>query len=92
MEKKTFETIQKIGKININWDKCYVVEELKVTRCFNCSGYNHFASKCSNKVACPRCSGEHILSNCSSQEEQCINCLVFNEKLKLKLCVLTLLG
>lgn len=85
MDKFTYEKSREVGKLNINWDKCYVVEDIQVTRCFNCSGYNHRADKCSNKVACPRCSGEHKLARCNNQEVQCINCLIFNEKLKLKL-------
>lgn len=85
IEKRILEKLPPNKKININWDKCSVVEEIKVKRCFNCSGYNHRSDKCSNKVACPRCSGEHRLANCNSQEFQCINCLVYNDKLNMKL-------
>lgn len=85
MEKTIFKKSVEAGKINIKWDKCYVVEDITIARCFNCSGYNHRSDKCSNKTACPRCSGEHKLANCNSQDVQCINCLVFNDKLKLKL-------
>lgn len=85
MEKTIVEKSIQAGKINIKWDKCYVVEEILVTRCFNCSGYNHRSDKCSNKTACPKCSGEHMLSDCKSKEVQCINCVSFNNKLKLNL-------
>lgn len=85
MERRIRERIPPNRKININWDKCSVVEEIRIKRCFNCSGYNHRSDKCSNKVACPRCSGEHRVANCNSQEVQCINCLVYNNKLNMKL-------
>lgn len=88
MDKIIMEKCFQVGKVNINWDKCYVVElveQIKVSRCFKCSGYNHRSDKCRNKTACPRCSGEHELVNCKNQDVQCINCLIFNNKLNLKL-------
>lgn len=56
-------------------DHCRVYDGIELLRCFKCSNFNHSASVCRAKLACPRCSMEHNLSDCKKEyPEKCINC------------------
>lgn len=62
------------GQVFVGYDSCSVYDAVEVTRCFNCSGFNHTSSSCKQKIACPRCAGEHKVSDCKSETLKCINC------------------
>jgi hypothetical protein len=81
----TFNQLMTNGKVNIGWDRCPVFEEVQVDRCFNCAGYFHKSSKCTNKIACPLCAGEHAVKDCKSETRCCVNCKKANEFLTLSL-------
>jgi hypothetical protein len=85
VDAETFRKLMSVGKINIGWDRCPVFEDISVDRCFKCEGYFHKSAKCTNKVACPICAGEHLLKDCKSKTRCCINCVKANENLKLSL-------
>lgn len=84
-DSSTFDSIMKLGKINVGWSRCGVVEKLNIWRCYKCSGYNHKAANCKNKLACGTCAGEHSNKDCPRTHEQCVNCISANKILKLKL-------
>lgn len=70
----TFEYLIQRQRVNIGWDRCRIVEDVNVLRCFNCSEYGHKAASCKNSVCCPKCSGKHKAVECSADFEKCINC------------------
>lgn len=72
-------------KLRIGWDICRVYEELDVNRCYNCSQFNHLAKDCRSKIACPKCSGSHLVAQCKSTVEECPNCKKACEKLRIRL-------
>ncbi|CAG9759826.1 unnamed protein product [Ceutorhynchus assimilis] len=43
------------GKIYINWQRLPVYEDLTVSRCFRCQGFNHKSAKCSMEQVCQLC-------------------------------------
>lgn len=85
LDAKTYSDILSIGKLNIEWDRCSIFENINIRRCFNCSGYFHRFERCSDTKACSRCSEEHDLRDCKSSIDACINCKKANEKLNLNL-------
>lgn len=85
MDGTTYSKCMEHGKLNIKWDRCYIVEAITVTRCFNCSGFNHVAGNCTRPKICPKCAGEHNLIQCESEIQKCINCINSNIQLHLNL-------
>lgn len=84
---KTFSNLLDAGRVFIDFDSCRVMEDLNVTRCFNCCQYYHKSKECKNKMACQKCGGEHDTKNCSSAELKCVNCQVAVDTFKVKLDV-----
>lgn len=85
VDNETYSKCMKVGKINIKWDRCRIVEAVQLIRCFNCSGFNHIADNCNRKKACPKCAEEHLITDCKSEDEKCANCISVNQNLKLNL-------
>lgn len=88
---ESYDNIMKVGKIKIGWDVCKVFDGTHVVRCFNCLGYGHVSSKCTNKKICATCAetytGELNEHKCESKENKCCNCIRVNKELNLKLDV-----
>lgn len=62
-------------KVFINWDSCWVNEDLNIRRCFKCWGFNHVVSTCnSSSFKCPKCSGDHHQKDCTSSNLNCPTC------------------
>lgn len=87
VEHEAFTEILKKGKINVGWDRCNAFDGQNVRRCYKCLGYNHKAAKCTKKLRCARCLGEHKSENCTNRNERftCGNCVDANEELGLQL-------
>lgn len=88
----TFKCVlpNKLGEktsLHVGWKDCYVFEYFSVFRCYKCCGYNHGAEKCTEKVTCPLCAGNHKMDECNSEERKCVNCVSANKKLNLDLDV-----
>ena len=49
-----------------------------VTQCFNCQGFNHISSKCTNASKCRKCGEAHSTKDCkvsdSASAVKCSNC------------------
>lgn len=75
----------KEAKLRIGWSVCKVIDYVNVKRCYNCCGYNHIASKCKNKRACLKCGGEHLLKDCISDANECVNCKIAIQKFKVNI-------
>jgi hypothetical protein len=82
-----YERLVEVGKININWSRCRVMDAVDVMRCYKCSRYSHRGSVCTQEKCCPKCMGPHTLTEHEKEdeEEKCINCHEANEKFNLGL-------
>ena len=86
-EKNVFKELIEMEKscLNIGWNKCLVFDKINVKRCFNCWGFNHNAQNCTNKICCPKCSGEHKIDECENEVMKCKNCALSVEKLNINI-------
>ena len=64
----------------MGWNNCYVHEDLKILKCFNCGMFNHKSADCKLDKKCTYCTGPHDRIQCDRKERKCINCLNINEK------------
>lgn len=66
-EKNVFKELLEMDKtsFNIGNEQYYAFDKWNVKRCFNCWGFNHEASKYTNKKFCQKC-GEQKLDDCKS--------------------------
>lgn len=71
---RSYRSALSSGQVFVGYDGCSVYDAVEVRRCFNCSGFNHTSSNCKQKIACPRCSGDHAVTDCKSETLKCINC------------------
>lgn len=79
-----FHTMMDVKRMYIDWERCVIYEDLSVTRCFNCQGFNHKNSTCKSRRACKICSGEHDSSDCQDKIKKCINCVTANSSYRKK--------
>lgn len=77
-----FRKLMSAGKVCMIYETCPVYENVYVSRCFKCSGFNHIADNCKNETNCPKCAGSHTKDNCDSSENKCVNCISSNNKFK----------
>lgn len=81
-----YKCLMKQEKIYLGWNRCKIIEDVGIVRCYKCCGYGHMQSKCTKEeIVCPICAGNHNLADCKSDKAKCINCCLSNEKYKLKL-------
>lgn len=73
-DEDAYNNIMSTGKVKIGWNICKVDDFIKVSRCFKCCGYNHTAANCKNNVACMKCGKEHMMKDCTSDSNECVNC------------------
>nr|CAH7716651.1 unnamed protein product [Callosobruchus chinensis] len=76
------------GNVCLGWNRCSVEDYVRVLQCYKCSGFGHLHGKCkSDLVAFPKCSGEHTIKNCTSDNRKCANCNSYNKTHKASLSV-----
>lgn len=76
----------KNASISFMWQKCKVYDAVYVKRCFKCCEFsNHDAKDCSKDLVCFKCAGNHKSEECTEEVEKCINCVRYNERLRLNL-------
>jgi hypothetical protein len=87
VECEVYKKLLDLGKMNINWSRCKILDGVEVMRCYNCSRYAHKGKFCEKETCCPRCMQKHPLTEHEEEnvEEKCINCYEANERLKLGL-------
>lgn len=77
---KAYERIMESRRIFVGYQRCLVVDEFNLRRCWRCCGYGHKGVNCNRKVACANCAGEHETKKCDNKETKaCINCLYSNK-------------
>lgn len=81
----TYNVLLNREKITIGWDRCRVFENIHISRCFKCLGFNHKAKECTRLRMCLKCSQDHDIKECKSTREECGNCRWANENLKMEL-------
>lgn len=70
-----------LGKLNLPWCECKVVEHMHVSRCFKCCGFFHKSTECKQSQKCSRCGGSHKHSECKKKQNVCcINCMNANDR------------
>jgi flagellar motor switch/type III secretory pathway protein FliN len=70
----TYNLIMEVGKINVGWSRCRVVENVRILRCFKCAEYGHKIDDCKNQEKCFKCTGNHRSKDCESSFYKCVNC------------------
>lgn len=81
VDRTTYGRIMAEGKLFVGYDYCTVFNAIELRRCFKCSGFHHFANKCtSNEFICPRCAQNHPVKECKSEVLCCINCYNLKKK------------
>lgn len=71
----TFKMMMDAKKVYIGWDACWVNEDMNIRRCYKCWGFNHVMSKCvAPSPRCPKCSGNHDKTQCTSTVDKCVVC------------------
>ncbi|XP_036339828.1 uncharacterized protein LOC118749165 [Rhagoletis pomonella] len=84
----TFSAELKSEKINIGWEKCRVQDDMGVSVCYKCKGFNHIATKCKDEEVCLKYLGNHKTMECTKEQiNKCINCIRANKKFNLRLDV-----
>ncbi|XP_055523060.1 uncharacterized protein LOC129717229 [Wyeomyia smithii] len=61
----------KLQRVYVDWNRCWVQEDVNVNRCYNCSAYGHKASTCDKPPCCPKCAGDHKANECEADFEKC---------------------
>ena len=80
-----FKEIVSVGYLNIGWNRCRVFEDVKVMRCYKCSGFNHKMESCSKPdPSCAKCADQHFTKDCKSESNKCVNCIFAVNSLKLE--------
>jgi hypothetical protein len=74
VDPKTYSSVMEMGKLNIGWNRCRVVENIRILRCFKCAEYGHKIVECKNADCCNKCAGPHNTNDCTSNVTKCINC------------------
>lgn len=83
---KSYENIIKIGKLNIEFERCRVFPYVKITRCFKCQEYGHIAKYCKkSEHICGKCGEAHKSDDCTSETIKCANCVYAKDVLKINL-------
>lgn len=75
---ETYKRALSVGQVFVGYDCCSVYDAVDVLRCYNCSGFNHTATACKSKRACPKCAGDHLIADCLSVTFKCVNCQNFS--------------
>jgi hypothetical protein len=74
VDPQTFNNIMESGRINIGWNRCRVVENVRILRCFKCCEYGHKIGECKNSDKCGKCGDSHATKDCNNTAIKCVNC------------------
>lgn len=85
LDNQSYKKALQLKKLFIDWERCFVYDNVYVVQCYKCCGYNHKTDICKNDQSCSKCAQPHLFKNCSSSFNMCINCKTANEKYKMSL-------
>ncbi|KAJ3639108.1 hypothetical protein Zmor_004171 [Zophobas morio] len=70
------------GKIILDLLSIFAEERLRVAVCHRCAQYGHVQKYCveQNMIKCPKCAGNHLLSDCTSSVKKCPNCARYGNR------------
>lgn len=85
VDSATHEEMLNVGKLNIGWRKCRVINYVNVKRCYKCWGFYHIAKNCTRPITCSKCAGEHKDNDCKTKKGRCVNCMYKNKTYNLKI-------
>ncbi|XP_063912086.1 uncharacterized protein LOC135128936 isoform X2 [Zophobas morio] len=80
VDKISYDRLISSGGLFVGYDYCYTFDAVELNRCFNCNSLGHSSYVCTQKICCPRCSGDHNVKNCIAANLKCINCVKSAEK------------
>ena len=80
VDKISYDRLISSGGLFVGYDYCYTFDAVELNRCFNCNSLGHSSYVCTQKICCPRCSGDHNVKNCTAANLKCINCVKSAEK------------
>lgn len=87
LDNQSYKQAIHLKKLFINWERCFVYDNVYVVQCYKCCGYNHKTDICKNDQSCSKCAQPHLFKDCTSSFTMCINCKTSNEKYKMNLDV-----
>lgn len=87
LDNQSYKKALQLKKVFIDWERCFVYENVYVVQCYKCCGYNHKTDICKNVQSCSKCAQQHLFKDCSNDFTRCINCKTANEKFKMNLDV-----
>lgn len=87
VDKETHNCLLTAKKVYIRFDRCRIVSDYTVLRCFQCGEFGHMSANCKNENKCSKCSESHKTSECTSTVLKCVNCIKMNNERKLNLDV-----
>lgn len=76
---KFFNKAMIAGKLNLEWGRYPVYEDLNLSRCYKCQGYRHKSQQCKKGEVCGNCAEEHRTSSCQNNIKKCNNCALANK-------------
>lgn len=85
LDNQSYKKALQLKKVFIDWDRCFVYDNVYVLQCFKCCGFNHKTDICKNVQSCSKCAQQHLFKDCTSNFTMCINCKTANEKYKMNL-------
>lgn len=81
-----YKLMLQVGKVTLGFWRCKIYDANIIPRCFKCSSLGHFEKNCSSTdICCPKCSGNHRLTQCEATELKCVNCVSANKNSNQKL-------
>lgn len=87
LDNQSYKKALQLKKLFVDWERCFVYDNVYVVQCFKCCGYNHKTGICKNVQSCSKCAQQHLFKDCSNDFTRCINCKTANEKFKMNLDV-----
>lgn len=74
-----YSSIMNERKLNVGYQKCYVIDDFNIQRCYKCCGYGHKSALCKKTQKCANCAGDHDIRECKETQQSCINCKRHND-------------
>lgn len=77
VEKETRKVLMS-NPVRLEYEMHHPEDYHVVRRCTKCYKYHHKSGDCRGQTVCPICAGGHPKSECTSEDQKCINCITYN--------------